>query len=124
MKWLFISLLLLASPVKAQDELTCLHWVIHKEARGETTKVQRAVVDVVMNRAKLYGIPICDVIKQRGQFPYVRFGIKLVDRKLRLKYNDVIRMCKVLDSRYLYFNHKKHKWGKGTLKIGNLYFSR
>lgn len=42
--------------------------VVYAEARGEKSEGQRAVVHVIMNRSKKYGLKPCIVVKQPNQF--------------------------------------------------------
>lgn len=68
----------LAAPVKVLKEpvsvVQCGAWVIHDEARGESLKGARAVLDVVKERARLSGKTVCDVVKQPKQFSGYRKG--------------------------------------------------
>jgi spore germination cell wall hydrolase CwlJ-like protein len=116
----------LAPSVAAQTDEQCLRYAVYREARGESVKAMRGVYDVILNRAKLYGKTACQVLKQRGQFPYMRKGKvkKVVDRSFNNMYNTVLMMEAVLNERFLYFNHKRQPWGKHTRKIGKLYFSQ
>jgi spore germination cell wall hydrolase CwlJ-like protein len=43
---------------------------VHVEARGEPAAGKRAVMDVILNRARIRGLSVCAVVKQRGQFPW------------------------------------------------------
>lgn len=116
--------MLIAMPAFADDE-ACLKWALWKEARGESKVTMRAVLDVIHNRMAKYQLSACDVLKQRGQFPWRRRGeIKTVDFAFTSVYNTVSQMEPVLSSEYIYFNHRRHPWGKGTTKIGNLFFSK
>lgn len=117
---------LLSPLAAAQTDEQCLRYAVYREARGESVKAMRGVYDVILNRAKLYGKTACQVLKQRGQFPYMRKGKvkKVVDRSFDSMYNVVLKMEAVLSERYIYFNHHKHPWGKSTRKIGKLYFSQ
>lgn len=72
----------LAEAVAAQDtdDLTddqrCLAGAIYFEARGESLAGQLAVANVIINRTKSGRFPsdMCGVVKQRGQFSFVRGG--------------------------------------------------
>lgn len=54
--------------------LLCLASVIHYEARGEPTEGKVAVASVVLNRVDSPQFPdtVCEVVAQRGQFPWYR----------------------------------------------------
>lgn len=56
------------------SDLQCLTATIFFEARAESSKGQKAVVDVVLNRTKhsAFGGTICDVVKQPYQFSWVK----------------------------------------------------
>ncbi|WP_240663564.1 cell wall hydrolase [Sphingomonas sp. UV9] len=72
----------LAQAVAAQDSaaadeaLQCLAGAIYFESKGEPLTGQLAVAEVIINRAKSGRFPtdVCDVVKQRGQFSFVRGG--------------------------------------------------
>lgn len=57
-------------------DMKCLAQAIYFEARGEPLAGQLAVARVVINRAAshLYPSDYCSVVKQRGQFSFVRNG--------------------------------------------------
>ena len=56
------------------NELLCLSLAIFKESRGEPKKAQYAVAEVIHNRTKHPDYPdtYCAVIKQKGQFSFVK----------------------------------------------------
>jgi spore germination cell wall hydrolase CwlJ-like protein len=73
----------LAEAVAAQDEEStldgatrCLAGAIFFESKGEPLSGQLAVAQVILNRAKSGRFPsdVCAVVKQRGQFGFVRGG--------------------------------------------------
>jgi len=72
----------LAEAVAAQDianldeDQRCLAGAIYFEARGESLSGQLAVANVIINRSKSGRFPadMCGVVKQRGQFSFVRGG--------------------------------------------------
>jgi len=125
MKWLLMIVLLTATPALAQTETHCAAYMLWKESRGETKGVARAVLDVFENRIATTGLTGCQVLRQKGQYPYMRKKrIKKLDMASVVRYTVVSEMPRVLSEDYLYFNHRKHPWGKNTRKIGNLYFSQ
>jgi hypothetical protein len=119
-------LLLVSLHAKAQSDFECGRYAVWKEARGESRKVQRAVLDVLAARVRKTGKPMCKILKMRGQFPWRRYGIKSVDTAFVREYHVVTKMPHVFkeDSGYMFFNHVRHPWGKSTVKIGGLYFSK
>ncbi|MEG3084134.1 cell wall hydrolase [Sphingomonas sp. PB2P12] len=60
----------------ADDSLQCLAGAIYFESKGEPLTGQLAVAEVIINRAKSGRFPadVCAVVKQRGQFSFVRGG--------------------------------------------------
>ena len=60
----------------ADDALQCLAGAIYFESKGEPLTGQLAVAEVIINRAKSGRFPadVCAVVKQRGQFSFVRGG--------------------------------------------------
>ncbi len=73
----------LAEAVAAQDRelatdaaIRCLAGAVYFESKGEPLSGQLAVAQVILNRAKSGRFPpdVCGVVKQRGQFGFVRGG--------------------------------------------------
>jgi hypothetical protein len=65
-----------ASTHAANAELECLAGAIYFESKGEPLSGQLAVAEVIINRTKSgrYPTSMCGVVKQRGQFSFVRAG--------------------------------------------------
>lgn len=65
-----------ASTHAASAELECLAGAIYFESKGEPLSGQLAVAEVIINRTKSgrYPTSMCGVVKQRGQFSFVRAG--------------------------------------------------
>lgn len=63
-------------PTVSDDEINCLAAGVYYEAKGEPLAGQLAVADVIINRTKSGRFPksVCSVIKQPGQFSFVRGG--------------------------------------------------
>ncbi|OQW77157.1 MAG: hypothetical protein BVN33_02570 [Proteobacteria bacterium ST_bin13] len=63
-------------PAKVDEDLACLAGTIYFEAKGEPLAGQLAVAQVVMNRSVSGRFPssICSVVKQPGQFSFMRGG--------------------------------------------------
>ena len=57
-------------------DMRCLASAIYFEARGEPLAGQLAVAEVILNRAEAgrFGDSVCEVVKQPGQFSFVRRG--------------------------------------------------
>lgn len=117
-------MLMVCLPAWGQSNYECLRYAVYKEARGESVKVQRAVMDVIVNRVKDTGKGVCAVLKVRGQFPWRREGIKRVDKAYLSVYNVVLKHPVVLGEGYLFFNSTRLPWGTGHRRIGNLIFSK
>lgn len=67
-----------ASDITIGDEhLRCLASAIYFESKGEPLHGQLAVAQVILNRTKSgrFASSVCGVIKQRGQFGFVRGGV-------------------------------------------------
>jgi N-acetylmuramoyl-L-alanine amidase len=64
-------------------QATCLAHAVYFEARGETRLGQLAVAFVVMNRlySPAYPKTICDVILDKGQFPWVTGDLTIADQR-------------------------------------------
>ncbi|KQU52988.1 cell wall hydrolase [Sphingomonas sp. Leaf339] len=62
--------------VASNDAMRCLAGAIYFESKGEPLSGQLAVAQVIINRAKSGRFPtdVCAVVKQRGQFSFVRGG--------------------------------------------------
>lgn len=50
--------------------LLCLALVVFQESRGEPEAGQIAVAKVVMNRADMRKLPVCEVLTEKGQFSW------------------------------------------------------
>lgn len=63
-------------PDEAGSELSCLAGAVYFESKGEPLSGQLAVANVVLSRANSGRFPdtICGVVKQPGQFSFVRGG--------------------------------------------------
>ena len=63
-------------PAGADSELHCLAVGVYYESKGEPLAGQLAVAEVIINRTTSGRFPrtVCSVIKQRGQFSFVRGG--------------------------------------------------
>lgn len=88
---------------------------IYMEARGEPLAGQRAVYDVIINRARAADKPICDIVKDGSQFQwYKRHPIKKMDKDLRNMLTEVNNHRTILKVENHFF-HKSLKpvWAKG-----------
>ncbi len=133
----------LADAVAAQDdiasseELRCLAGAIYFESQGEPLTGQLAVAQVILNRTKSGRFPtdVCDVIKQRGQFSFVRHGQIPSVSPSRSAYRTAVAVAKVAlaeawdgpAGKALFFNTPGNRPGVRVQKvaaIGNHIFYR
>jgi len=133
----------LAEAVAAQDGAQadatqrCLAGAIYFESKGEPLAGQLAVANVIINRSKSGRFPadICGVVKQRGQFSFVRGGeIPSIDES-RAAWRTALAVARVaLDAEWdspapkaLFFNTANRRPGGNLTKIamiGNHVFYR
>jgi len=66
----------LATADTAGGEHECLAGAVYFESKGESLQGQLSVAEVVLNRSRSGRFPstICGVVKQRGQFSFIRAG--------------------------------------------------
>ncbi|HEX8620432.1 MAG TPA: cell wall hydrolase [Allosphingosinicella sp.] len=65
-----------ASARTADAQHECLAGAVYFESKGEPLRGQLSVAEVILNRARSGRFPasVCGVVKQRGQFSFVRSG--------------------------------------------------
>lgn len=119
-----------AIPADASDELDCLAGAIYFESKGEPLSGQLAVADVIINRSKSGRFPssICSVVKQPGQFSFVRGGrIPAIDTD-RPAYRTAMAVAQVAlgdswDSpapKALFFHAKRVSPGWGLKRVASI----
>ncbi len=87
-----------AQDVGADDEhLRCLAGAVYFESKGEPLAGQLAVAQVILNRTKSGRFPadVCGVVKQRGQFSFVRGGAIPTIDGTKAAYRTAIAVAKV-----------------------------
>lgn len=125
----------LAQAVAAQDSaaadesLQCLAGAIYFESKGEPLTGQLAVAEVIINRAKSGRFPtdVCAVVKQRGQFSFVRGG-RIPDIKAGATYRTAIAVAKVAlasawnspAQKALYFNTPDRRPSVRAVKVASI----
>jgi N-acetylmuramoyl-L-alanine amidase len=133
----------LAAAVAAQDapgamdsELECLAGAVYFESKGEPLSGQLAVANVIINRTTSGRFPssICSVVKQPGQFSFVRGGrIPAVGSNAQYRTATAIAKIALADGwadpapKALYFHARRvsPNWGKARVAmIGNHIFFR
>ena len=134
----------LAAAVAAQqtrgdidEDMRCLAGAIYYESKGEPLAGQLAVAEVILNRADSgrFGDTICDVVKQPGQFSFVRGGrVPAVDPD-RPAWRTAVAVAKVAlndawesnadDALYFHARRAAPGWGRTRVAtIGNHIFYR
>ena len=125
----------LAQAVAAQDSaaadeaLQCLAGAIYFESKGEPLTGQLAVAEVIINRAKSGRFPtdVCAVVKQRGQFSFVRGGqIPAINKGT--SYRTAIAVAKVAlanawnspAEKALYFNTADRRPAGRVIKVASI----
>ena len=125
----------LAQAVAAQDSaaadeaLQCLAGAIYFESKGEPLTGQLAVAEVIINRAKSGRFPadVCDVVKQRGQFSFVRGG-QIPNINAGTAYRTAIAVAKVAladawnspADKALYFNTPDRRPSVRAIKVASI----
>lgn len=94
-------------------EKRCLANVIWHESRGESTKGQKAVADVVTNRAAKRGKSICSVVAEPRQFAWFRKDIPLLplDEERRKLLTNAASESTITTSDHFY-SGKKPSWSR------------
>ena len=125
----------LAEAVAAQDNaaadeaLECLAGAIYFESTGEPLTGQLAVAEVIINRAKSGRFPtdVCAVVKQRGQFSFVRGG-QIPTINIGKAYRTAIAVAKVAladawnspAQKALYFNTADRRPAGRVIKVASI----
>ena len=88
-----------AAPAAASDDehLRCLASAIYFESKGEPLHGQLAVAQVILNRTRSgrFASDVCGVVKQRGQFGFVRGGAIPAIDATRAAYKTAVSVAKV-----------------------------
>jgi N-acetylmuramoyl-L-alanine amidase len=120
----------------SDDTLRCLATAVYYEAKSEPMVGQLAVAQVIINRTKSGRFPsdVCGVVKQRGQFSFVRSGALPVISASLGQYRTALRIAKVALAKTwdspartaLYFNGRRGTGFGRTMvaSIGNHLFYR
>jgi spore germination cell wall hydrolase CwlJ-like protein len=112
-----------------EEQTTCLSNVVWHEARGEKAEGQRAVLDVVLNRAKAKGVDICSVLTERKQFQWTQHhSVAYEDTLKKVLLGKTLTERSPIDSSYLWFYNSRLKpvWAKKMecKRIGHHNFCR
>ena len=113
----------------ADDALQCLAGAIYFESKGEPLTGQLAVAEVIINRAKSGRFPadVCAVVKQRGQFSFVRGG-QIPTINAGTAYRTAIAVAKVAladawnspAEKALYFNTADRRPSVRAVKVASI----
>lgn len=133
----------LASTRRAQSgnvderDLNCMAEAIYHEARGESTRGQAAVAEVILNRvdSRKFASSVCGVVNQPSQFSYTIGGAKPIRNKSAyLRARDIAKQAlsgapRVLTGGATYFHTPavKPSWSRRferTVQIGQHIFYR
>lgn len=81
----------------SDDTLRCLATAVYYESKSEPMAGQLAVAQVIINRTKSRRFPsdVCGVVKQPGQFSFVRGGALPVVDAARPQYRTALGVAKV-----------------------------
>lgn len=111
--------------LEGRRQLQCLVSAVYHEARGEPNKGKRAVLDVIDNRARKYGISYCEVVAKKQQFPWFKKkGLVELTPKALEHYSEALQHPVVLrDESFIYFN-RGPVFGHGCVRIGNHKFCK
>lgn len=115
-----------AAQIEALREQRCLANVIWHESRGESTKGQKAVADVVTNRAAKSGKSVCQIVAQPRQFTwYSKNPLLPLDSDMRKLLTNVDSERTITASDHFY-SGKKPAWANKMLckVIGRHHFCR
>lgn len=108
----------------AYADRNCAAIALYYEARGEPSIGQRAVYDVIQNRAILYNTSVCQVVQAHKQFSFVHAGMGWQATPEMLERIDKVEAIhQVLPVNVVFFGRER-KFGRLYKKIGNHVFSR
>lgn len=111
-----------------RKEITCMALAIYFESRSEPERGQRAVGNVVMNRAKNPRFPNspCGVLFQKGQFKFIKKGQPAVPKTPKV-WDRAVGLAKEIyygakDVSYGALSFHQVRLGGRGLRIGNHIF--
>lgn len=126
-----------AMPADMADDLECLATAIFFESKGEPLSGQLAVANVILNRSRSGRFPetVCAVVKQPGQFGFVRGGAFPDVDEGRRDWRTAVAVAKVAMSgswdapapgaMYFHARHVAPSWKRPRVaSIGNHIFYR
>lgn len=118
-------LLCLASPLAAsQSDEDCKRVATYREGSGESLEGIKAILEVLEYRMQVDAKSACQVLRQRGQFPWVKENTRWRYPKQHLtRYLAASKLDRQLPEGVYYFNNMPFKKiGKFCCKIGRHWF--
>lgn len=128
MRWLLVVLLMHSSAVakpysvaQISPEVRCKAWLLSDEARGESLKAQRGVLDVVLHRMHVRKLTACKVLQEHHQFSGYRQGMSLVISKEALQNYEIVRKMKpVVKNSEFFHSGRVPKWAYKMRRVAVL----
>ena len=73
-KLIIILAMSLPLPSKAMNNVECMTSAMYHEARGEGEQGMIAVAHAILNRSRKSHLSVCQTLRKRGQFSFVKRG--------------------------------------------------
>ena len=102
------------------SERQCEAVAVHMEARGESLRGQRAVLDIIRNRMWHRKLTACEVVKEPHQFSFYHPGFSLEASKEQLtRLKKLVTMQPVLGTAVTHFHafYVKPGWAKKFKRV-------
>ncbi|MFN4113554.1 MAG: cell wall hydrolase [Sphingomonadaceae bacterium] len=113
-------------------ELDCLAGAIYFEARGEPLLGQLAVAEVIINRSRSNRFPdtYCAVVRQPGQFSFVRKGAIPQARRSTRAWQNAVAVARIAhsggwqshaeDALYFHANYVRPSWSRSKQALATI----
>lgn len=100
----------------------CMAWVVHSEARGESLRGARAVIDVVHARMKKNKKGACQIISARKQFSGYKKGVfsKVTDSMLDRYHKAVALKPVVKGCTFFHATYVEPAWKFSMIECGQV----
>ena len=127
-KLIIIIAMSLPLPSRAMNNIECMASAMYHEARGEGEHGMLAVAHTILNRSRKSHLSVCQTIRKRGQFSFVKRGVlPHAPREYSLLAMQAIRgynrgMDSSKGATFFVFHKRKPKWLKGmkrTVRVGS-----
>ncbi len=111
-----------ASNIQPVTAEMCIAWALHDEARGESLRGARAVLDIIQTRMNKRKLTACEVITQRHQFSgYSRGDFYKVTDSMLARYNAASRLEPIMKGcEYFHASKVSPSWGKRMIRCGSV----